>query len=411
MLDILSLDNKVVLMNKETGKWLALRKEGYELIERYINSDEICDDKNINDFVNVIKQKLNTVDNNKKISRKGITLLLTNACNFRCVHCFYGAGSEENLYLEISEKFIDFLKWYKSTGATNICLTGGEPLLHPQIKEIIVLAKEIGYENIDVLTNGSLITDEMAEFLAHYGVNIQVSVDGVDNVFSKMRVGGRYEKVLQGITNFKKYSDRINLSFVPTKINVDSWIDVVELAEKLDINLIHLPFLENAGRATENDLHLNDEEFKAFLIKLINSYYYGEYGNVQIYFIKEMETRLKNNLICCDNRCSALNSNLSINYNNDIFPCSELVNNKFKIANLDELVDYSDIYKNRGLVKLLSFSSKKHIECKDCFYRMYCAGGCRLNAYLNGDIDGKDPNCEYTKLIFDNILSHLVDIY
>lgn len=365
--------------------------------------------EDVKEFITEILRRLNSKPCNNSIRSKGITLLLTNSCNFQCVHCFYGAGYKETKNLDVTDKLVDFLKWYKSFGGNNICLTGGEPLLHPHIKQIIKIVKSIGYETVDVLTNGSLITEELAIFFADNNVNIQVSVDGTEDVFEKMRLGANYGSVIQGIRNFKKYSNNINLSFVPTKINYKSWPMVVDLAKRMNINLIHLPFLENAGRAAQNDLQLNEEEFFSFLENLIDSYYMGKYGNVHIYFIDEMEGRLKNNITNCNGRCSALNDNLAIDYKNDLYPCSELINSKFKISNLDTLTDYSSIYKNRDVNGIISFNSNRHDDCKNCFYNLYCAGGCRLNAYLNGNIDGLDPNCKYTKYIFDKILDHLVN--
>lgn len=280
--------------------------------------------------------------------------------------------------------------------------------MHPEIKRLILLVKEIGYLNIDILTNGSLLTDELSRFLAEIDVNVQVSLDGDEQNFSKMRNDGNFTSVINGIKNFRKFSKHINLSFVPTKLNYECWHNIIKISEELGINLIHLPFLEDSGRAKENNIRLGDSEFKLFLEMIIEEYYNGEYGNVHIYFIEAIQKRLQNNMINCSGRCSALNDNLSIDYNGNIFPCSELISNNFKIANLYELHTFDEIFKNKMVNTMLAFDVNNNTDCSSCIYKRYCSGGCRLNAILNGMNEEKDPNCVYTKFIFDKIFRHLI---
>lgn len=113
MFDIMDYGNKVILINKDTGKWLALKKEGYNLISKYINGNENAPKEEIQAFINEINNRLNSNIEHKKIGQKGITLLLTNSCNFKCVHCFYNSSAKENVFLEVNNKLISFLKWYK----------------------------------------------------------------------------------------------------------------------------------------------------------------------------------------------------------------------------------------------------------------------------------------------------------
>lgn len=92
-----------------------------------------------------------------------LDLNITNRCNFRCIHCCFNSG--ETTLPEFSfEKIKEILKEFKTLGGERIDITGGEPLLRSDLPEIIKLGKDLNLK-IELVTNGSLLTDEKLKLL------------------------------------------------------------------------------------------------------------------------------------------------------------------------------------------------------------------------------------------------------
>ncbi|MEU6486103.1 radical SAM protein [Streptomyces sp. NPDC046887] len=97
-------------------------------------------------------------------------------CNARCVHCFVVA-TERGTYMameDIRDKLVPQLAAARVTKAT---ITGGEPMMHPDLLEIVALFRAAGM-SVGVCTNGTMCSDEMVAALAEWGVHMNVSLDG-----------------------------------------------------------------------------------------------------------------------------------------------------------------------------------------------------------------------------------------
>jgi len=120
----------------------------------------------------------------------------TNFCNLRCTHCLarYSPRPKGFMSLELVEKIVREAPKVRETVLTG----GGEPLLHPQVIEFVRKFKKLG--NVGLMTNGTLLTQDMADKLKLVGLDwISCSLDGIGPVHELHRVGAKYSEVRDNI--------------------------------------------------------------------------------------------------------------------------------------------------------------------------------------------------------------------
>lgn len=122
----------------------------------------------------------------------------TNACNLKCVMCPRNVSTYPIGYMKFKlfKKIVDQCKG-KQTLIHLFFL--GEPLLHPQLYDMLFYASSKNV-SVGITTNGTLLNEENAEWLLKYSAGVTVSVDGVDaDSYEKIRVGADFNKVLQNV--------------------------------------------------------------------------------------------------------------------------------------------------------------------------------------------------------------------
>lgn len=144
---------------------------------------------------------------------------MTDMCNYRCVYCMPAEGVELKPYDEILryEEIEKIVRQAAELGITKIRLTGGEPLVKKDLVYLVGLLAAIpGLEEINMTTNGSLLTPEMARNLKGAGLSrINISLDTLDKgKFSQITRGGNLDDVMNGISAARA------AGFDPIKINM-----------------------------------------------------------------------------------------------------------------------------------------------------------------------------------------------
>lgn len=146
--------------------------------------------------------------------------LSNTACNMRCRHCFLSCGPKYNnkSFLHI-DKVKTTLEAVKNEGVKSIYLTGGEPLLHPDVNNILRLC--LKYANTTILTNGTMLNDKKVRFLRqlednyNFEIIFRVSLDHYDELINdRIRSRGHFRKALSGIQNLLKYEFNPIISIV-----------------------------------------------------------------------------------------------------------------------------------------------------------------------------------------------------
>jgi SynChlorMet cassette radical SAM/SPASM protein ScmF len=181
---------------------------------------------------------------------------LTEGCNLRCRHCWIEPPhqSAKRKYPSLDpELFRHILEQARPMGLTSVKLTGGEPLMHPRIGEILAILRGEKLR-FNVETNGVLCTAELARDLVRSGIyHISVSLDGADaDTHEWVRgVKGCFEAALQGIRNLVAAGIRPQVIMTLMRRNVDQLEDVVRLAESLGAASVKFNIVQPTARGVK----------------------------------------------------------------------------------------------------------------------------------------------------------------
>ena len=146
-----------------------------------------------------------------------VTLNITDKCNLFCKHCYIGASSRKVQFMKLQDakKVVDAI-WPYMNPSCSFIVSGGEALLNPDCIEILEYITSRGKGKINLVTNGTTITPELADKLSKIrGLSIQVSLDGAtEKVHEAIRGKGSYKNTMRGLqllaerNNFVSYGYR-----------------------------------------------------------------------------------------------------------------------------------------------------------------------------------------------------------
>lgn len=174
---------------------------------------------------------------------------LTRRCNLHCVHCYIAATDRPDpaeLNTSTALKVVDQLVDY---GIPVLLLSGGEPLVRPDLPEIASYATARGLR-VGLSTNGTLLTGDTVHWLRKSGVTyVGVSLDGPEAVNDRFRGSrGAFRQALEGIRSALAAGFRVSLRFTLTRYNVMCLGDVFDLVERERIPRVCIYHLAYAGR-------------------------------------------------------------------------------------------------------------------------------------------------------------------
>jgi len=149
----------------------------------------------------------------------------------------------------------------KVFGVPVLILSGGEPLLRPDIFEISQRAREMGFY-VGLSTNGTLIDEHNIDAIAAAGYDyVGISIDGVQQTHDRFRrKDGAYDASMRGIRLCREQGIKVGLRFTLTMDNASELPGMLDLMEQEDVNKFYLSHLNYAGRGNRNrdsDVHLN----------------------------------------------------------------------------------------------------------------------------------------------------------
>lgn len=195
-------------------------------------------------------------------------MYISGSCNLACRHCWIepdfqaGDNGGKHIPLEYVEKAI---REAKPLGLSSVKLTGGEPMLHPDFREIVQLIGNAGLK-VHIETNGTLVDRAMAEFLRRSNKVkfISVSVDGVDaETHERLRVvPGCYDRAITGIRNLVSEGFHPQLICTLHRGNVPQVAEIIDLAQELGCGSVKFNHIQQVGRGEsfekENRLVVQD---------------------------------------------------------------------------------------------------------------------------------------------------------
>lgn len=197
-------------------------------------------------------------------------LRLSYACNNNCLFCLDKDAQADN---QDFRPIVELKKEIKQAFANDykkIILSGGEPTIHPQFLEIVKFCQDLGFERIQIITNGRMLAyPKFAKQTILNGINeVTFSLHGLDSQTHDYLVGinGAYDQLIQGLNNIESADCIINIDIVLNKKNIKQVYDIIKFFSVnyniYEYDLLHLiPF----GRAFDNlaDLVLSYEDYQA----------------------------------------------------------------------------------------------------------------------------------------------------
>ncbi|HBG1740556.1 TPA: thioether cross-link-forming SCIFF peptide maturase [Clostridioides difficile] len=334
---------------------------------------------------------------------KALCLNVAHDCNLKCKYCFAAqgdfGGEKELMSFEVGKAAIDYL--IANSGSRKnleIDFFGGEPLMNFEVvKQLVDYGRSVEKDynkniRFTITTNGVLLNDEIIDYINENIHNVVLSLDGRKEVNDNMRPTlndkGSYDITLP---RFKKLVEKrakdkyyyIRGTF--TRDNLDFSKDVMHFAD-LGFKLTSVePVVgdeSNPYALREEDLPKIFEEYEKFAVEYADRQLQGD-GFKFFHFMIDL-----NQGPCVIKRitgCGAGNEYLSVTPNGDIYPCHQFVGNEeFKMANIfDEEIVLPENLKN--MFREAHVYTKE--ECKQCWNKFYCSGGCHANAInFNNDI-------------------------
>ena len=334
---------------------------------------------------------------------KALCLLVAHTCDLNCSYCFASQGKfhgkEGIMTLETAKRAIDFL--VENSGNRRnleVDFFGGEPLLNFELcKETVAYARSIEQTHnknfrFTLTTNGVKLNDEVMEWANKECYNVVLSLDGRKEVHDRFRVDragrGSYDRI---VPNFQKFAaSRGDKSYYMrgtfSHYNTDFTKDIFHMADDLGFRELSMePVVtdpSSPSALTEEDLPVLYEQYEILAKDMLRRERDGKPITFYHYMI-DLEHGP-----CVYKRVSGCGSGteyMAVTAWGDLYPCHQFVNDpEYKLGDIWNGVQHEDI---RDAFKECNVYSRP--ECRECWARMYCAGGCAANAlHATGDIHG-----------------------
>ena len=345
-------------------------------------------------FIDVVKQRKTVV--------KALCLHIAHDCNLACKYCFAEEGEYHGrralMSYEVGKKALDFLIANSGTRRNlEVDFFGGEPLMNWQVvKDLVAYARTqepIYHKNFrfTLTTNGVLLDDEVTEFCNKEMHNVVLSLDGRKEVHDRLRKNfagvGSYDII---VPKFQRFVEkRGDLSYYMrgtfTHDNVDFTNDIFHMADLGFTELSMEPVVSPPGEPwalTEEDLPKLFAQYEILAKEMLQREKEGRPFTFYHYMLDLSGGP------CLHKRMSGCGSGteyLAVTPWGELFPCHQFVNDP----------DYSmgDVWKGITNPQLGEKFHRCNVvanpDCRECWARLYCAGGCAANAYhASGDING-----------------------
>jgi AdoMet-dependent heme synthase len=334
---------------------------------------------------------------------------LTRSCTLSCKHC--RAAAERGPYK--GELSLDEIKRVIDNVAANfkpiMILTGGEPLLRPDIYEIAQYCTEQGLRPV-LATCGTTLTVEVATKLKESGVErISVSIDGPNaEAHDNFRgVPGAFEGSMRGLKAANEAGLEFQINTTVTKINMDDVEEILNLAVSLGAVAFHPFLLVPTGRGEGlKDKLLTPGEYERVLNKIYKlrdttpihfkptcaPHYYRILRQKEAAQGREV-TPETHGLDAMSKGCMGGNSFAFISHTGKVQICGFLEAEAGDVRAAD--YDFASIWKDSLLFNELRDHANYKGDCGVCKYIRWC-GGCRARSYaMTGDYLTEEPYCAY----------------
>ena len=333
---------------------------------------------------------------------KALCLHVAHICNLNCSYCFASQGKYHGdravMSFEVGKRALDFLM--ENSGSRRnleVDFFGGEPLMNFQVvKDLVAYARSVEKERgknfrFTLTTNGVLVDDDVIDFANRECSNVVLSLDGRKEIHDRYRVDyagkGSWDNIVPRFQKFvqarggKEYYMRGTF----THANPDFLKDIQQMLD-LGFNELSMePVVCAEGdpaALTEEDMAIVMDQYEKLAELMLQRNKEGKPFTFYHYMIDLSGGP------CIYKRISGCGSGteyMAVTPWGDLYPCHQFVGEeRFKLGDIWKGVDNTDIQK-----EFASCNVYAHPQCRDCWARLYCSGGCAANAYhATGSVTG-----------------------
>ena len=342
---------------------------------------------------------------------------LIRRCNLACKHC-YATSADIDFEGELStDEVYAVMDDLRAYGVSVLILSGGEPLLRPDIFEISHRAKEMGFY-VGLSTNGTRITSDNIDSIAGVGYNyVGISLDGMRDTHDYFRrKAGAFDEAMRGIRLCLDIGIKVGLRLTLTQDNAEELPDLLQLMQDEQIDKFYLSHLNYAGRGNRNrdsDLHhrmtrqamdlLFETCWQDVQAELRREFVTGNNDADGVYLLQWAERHLPEHVDSLRRQLLRWGGNSSgINIANidnlgTVHPDTMWWD--YSIGNVRER-SFSEIWEDRSDPLMAGLkSAKRPLEgrCAECQHLAICGGNSRTRAWqLTGNPWAEDPGCYLT---------------
>jgi len=332
---------------------------------------------------------------------------ITRNCNLNCVHCRAAATKGPYLGELDTTSAFRLLDQIAETGNPIVILTGGEPLIRPDIFEVAAYGTNKGLRMV-MAPNGTLISETVASQMAKAGIKrISISIDGpTKDIHDAFRgVEGAFDGAIRGIGFAKAAGIEFQINTTITKANLEQIPKIQELAVELGAAAHHIFLLVPTGRGK----YIIDQEISAEQYEQTLNWFYDQKEKIPLqlkatcapHYYRILRQRAKaegksvtfqtHGLDAVTRGCLGGTGFCFISHRGVVQPCGFLDINCGDVTQTSfaEIWNHSDIF-----LSLRNFDNLKG-KCGKCQFKRVC-GGCRARAYeATGDFLAEEPLCSY----------------
>ena len=333
---------------------------------------------------------------------KALCLHIAHTCNLNCSYCFASQGKYHGdravMSYEVGKRALDFL--IENSGSRHnleVDFFGGEPLMNFQVvKDLVAYARSVEKEKgknfrFTLTTNGVLVDDDVIDFANRECSNVVLSLDGRKEIHDRFRVdyagNGSWEKIVPKFQRFvearggKDYYMRGTF----THANPDFLNDIKKMLELGFTELSMEPVVcakDDPSALTEEDLQIVMKQYEELASLMLERDREGRPFTFYHYMIDLTGGP------CIYKRISGCGSGteyMAVTPWGDLYPCHQFVGEeRFKLGDIWNGVTNTEIQGEFAACNVYA-----HPECRDCWARLYCSGGCAANAYhATGSVTG-----------------------
>lgn len=332
---------------------------------------------------------------------------VTRICNLRCAHCRASADNRDYTGELDTKAAFQLLDQIADVGRPIVILTGGEPLMRPDIFDLADYGTGKGLRMV-MAPNGTLVTRGVAAKMAASGIQrISVSLDGAtrEQHDGFRGVDGAFDGALAGIQAAKSEGIEFQINTTISRYNYEQIPDILRLAEDLGAAALHIFLLVPTGRGKYIvDQAITAEEYESTL-----NWFYDQKKKTPLqlkatcapHYYRILRQRAKDEGVSVSYQTHGLDAVTRgclggtafcfISHTGIVQPCGFLDVNCGDVTR----ASFADIWRNSQVFQSLRDFGNLKGKCGACEFKGVC-GGCRARAYeATGDYLAEEPLCSY----------------